>query len=77
LIVISGAGLFHLSKDEMLVSLTAPSGVNHFSDQRAGFNNSLDVGAADRANYDIFVSWISEGALCGRIAEAVCVECVR
>jgi predicted amidohydrolase len=65
--------MFHLPKDEIFVNLTVPSGVHHFGDHRAGVNTSLDVGAAGRANYDMFVNWISEGAPCGRIAEAVSV----
>jgi len=57
--------------------LKKPSGQHHFGDQRPGFDTSLDVGAAGRANFDMFVNWISEGAPCGRMTEAVSAECVR
>ena len=57
--------------------LKKPSGMHHYGGLRAGFDTSLDVGAAGRANYDLFVNWISEGAPCGRIGEAVTAECVR
>jgi hypothetical protein len=57
--------------------LKKPSGLHHFGDQRPGFNSSLAVGSSSRANFDLFVNWISEGAPCGRIGEAVTAECVR
>ena len=57
--------------------LKKPSGNHHFGDQRTGFDTSLSVGAAGRANYDMFVNWIAEGATCGRVGAAPTVECVR
>jgi mono/diheme cytochrome c family protein len=53
--------------------LKKPSGVHHFGDVQIGFDASLSVGAAGRNNYDMFVNWISEGAVCGGTA----TECVR
>ena len=57
--------------------LKKPSGAHHFGNQRPGFNTSLSVGSIGRANFDMFVNWISEGAPCGRIDEAANAECVR
>jgi len=53
--------------------LKKPSGNHHYGDQRNGFNTSLPVGAAGRADYDMFVNWIAEGAVCG----GTTVQCVR
>jgi hypothetical protein len=53
--------------------LKKPAGVHHFGDLQAGFDTSLSVGAAGRDDYDMFVNWISEGAVCGGTA----TQCVR
>ena len=45
--------------------LKKPSGIHHYGDQRAGFDISAAVGNASRADYDMFVNWIAEGAPCG------------
>ena len=58
--------------EESLI-LKKPSGIHHYGDQRTGFNISLAVGAAGRADYDMFVNWIAEGAQCGGTVD----ECVR
>ena len=47
--------------------LKKPAGMHHYGDQRTGFDVSLPVGAAGRADYDRFVNWISEGAVCGMV----------
>jgi hypothetical protein len=62
--------------------LKKSSGRHHFGDERIGFDTALAVGANGRADYDMFVNWISEGAGCGgtTIPSAVGVddrECVR
>ncbi len=52
--------------------LRKPSGQHHNGGQVAvtggGFNISLAAGASGRATYDLFVNWISEGAVCGGTA---------
>ncbi len=47
--------------------LLKPSGIHHYGGRRdtENFNVSLDLGAAGRVSYDMFVNWISEGATCG------------
>lgn len=45
--------------------LKKSSGIHHYGDQRAGFNTALSIGTGGRAAYDLFVNWISEGAVCG------------
>ena len=45
--------------------LKKPSGQHHYGDMITGFDTSLSVGAAGRANYDLFVNWIAEGTVCG------------
>jgi len=57
--------------------LKKPSGNHHFGNQRPDFDTSLSVGAAGRANFDMFVNWIAEGGVCGRVAAATTSECVR
>ncbi len=57
--------------------LKKPSGNHHFGNQRTGFDTSQSVGAAGRANFDMFVNWIAEGATCGRVGAAPTAECVR
>jgi mono/diheme cytochrome c family protein len=57
--------------------LKKPSGRHHFGDQRPGFDTSLSVGAVGRANYDMFLNWISEGAVCGGTTTGPAPECVR
>jgi len=52
------------------------SGKHHFDNLKTGSDDSLTVGAADRANYDLFANWVSKGAPCGRIAQAAPI-CVR
>ena len=47
--------------------LKKPSGWHHYGYQVAGFDTSLPVGAVGRASYDLFVNWISEGAVCGMV----------
>ena len=53
--------------------LKKPAGAHHSGGQRTGYDNSLDVGAAGRSDYDMFVNWIAEGAPCGGTA----AQCVR
>lgn len=48
--------------------LKKPSNQHHYGGLQGGFNTSLDVGAAGRADYDMFVNWIAEGAACGGTA---------
>jgi hypothetical protein len=62
---------FNYIEDSLI--LKKPSGNHHYGDQRAGFDTSLDVGAAGRADYDMFVNWIAEGAVCGGTSD----QCVR
>ncbi len=57
--------------------LKKPSNNHHFGGLQPNFDASLDVGAGGRSNYDLFVNWMSEGAPCGRILEAVSAQCVR
>ena len=45
--------------------LKKPSGQHHYGNQIDGFDTSLVVGSAGRADYDMFVNWIAEGANCG------------
>lgn len=49
--------------------LKKPSGVHHYGDLvggvAGGFDTSLPVGSVGRAEYDLIVNWISEGAVCG------------
>ena len=47
--------------------LKKPSGQHHNGNLIAGFDTSRSVGAIDRANYDLFVNWIAEGAKCGLV----------
>ncbi|HKJ51161.1 MAG TPA: hypothetical protein VKB27_06640, partial [Gammaproteobacteria bacterium] len=49
--------------------LKKPSGIHHFGQMRPGFDTSLAVGAMGRANYDMFVNWIAEGAVCGMVGD--------
>lgn len=42
-----------------------PSSLHHFGALRAGFDADSEVGTLDRDAYDLFVNWISEGAICG------------
>lgn len=42
--------------------LRKPSGNHHFGGLRGGFNASLPPGTAGRANYDMFLNWILNGA---------------
>jgi mono/diheme cytochrome c family protein len=42
--------------------LRKPSGNHHNGAQRPGFDTSLAPGAAGRANYDLFLNWILNGA---------------
>lgn len=53
--------------------LKKPSGVHHYGAQRVGFDTTLDAGAAGRADYDMFLNWIAEGAPCGGTPN----QCVR
>ena len=48
--------------------LKKPSRVHHYGGKAAqdfGFNLTKALGDFDRANYDMFVNWIAEGAPCG------------
>jgi len=49
--------------------LKKPSGTHHFGQMRPGFDTSLAAGAMGRANYDMFVNWIAEGAVCGMVGD--------
>ena len=53
--------------------LKKPSGIHHFGNQRIGFDTSLALGSAGRADYDMFVNWIAEGAICG-VDDARCPD---
>jgi hypothetical protein len=55
----------NLENIEDSLILKKPSARHHFGDLRAGFDASLGVGIAGRADYDQFVNWIAEGAACG------------
>lgn len=57
----------NLENIEDSLLLKKPSGVHHFGDLRAGFDTSIAVGAASRADYDRFANWIAEGAPCGMV----------
>ena len=43
--------------------LKKPSNVHHYGGLQPNFDDSLDVGAGGRSNYDMIVNWIAEGAL--------------
>jgi len=45
--------------------LKKASGQHHYGKLVDGFDTSLTVGSAGRADYDMFVNWIAEGANCG------------
>lgn len=49
--------------------LKKPSGMHHYGDlvggAGGGYDPSFAVGSAGRANYDMMVNWIAEGAVCG------------
>ena len=48
--------------------LKKPSGRHHYGGAQAiagGFDTTQALGSAARINYDLFVNWISEGAVCG------------
>jgi cytochrome c1 len=45
--------------------LKKSSGMHHYGNQRPGFNATLTIGTGGRSAYDLFVNWISEGAVCG------------
>jgi hypothetical protein len=45
--------------------LKKPSGNHHYGGLIGGFDTSVSVGSFNRANYDMFVNWIAEGAACG------------
>ena len=53
--------------------LKKPSGLHHYGSlvggAAGGFDTSLPVGSAGRADYDLFVNWISEGRVCGGTAD--------
>ena len=57
--------------------LKKPSGKHHFGGRRAGFDSSLPVGSNNRAGYDLFVNWISEGATCGGTTTGAARQCVQ
>ncbi|MFT5665674.1 MAG: hypothetical protein ACI9JR_003083, partial [Gammaproteobacteria bacterium] len=48
--------------------LKKPSKIHHYGGTQAlnlGFDSSKSIGTIDRINYDLFVNWIAEGAVCG------------
>ena len=45
--------------------LKKPSNKHHYGGLRSGFDTSVAVGTTQRRAYDLFVNWISEGAVCG------------
>lgn len=48
--------------------LKKPSNIHHFGGVTAlslGFDTSKEVGSVERASYDLYVNWITEGAVCG------------
>ena len=47
--------------------LKKPSNKHHYGGLRTGFDTSLPVGSAGRDQYDKFVNWIAEGAVCGLV----------
>ena len=53
--------------------LKKPSDTHHFGNLQMGFDTSLGVGIAGRADYDQFVNWIAEGAACG----GTVIQCPR
>jgi len=57
--------------------LKKPSGKHHFGGRRVRFDSSLPIGSNDRAGYDLFVNWISEGATCGGTTTGAARECVQ
>jgi len=57
--------------------LKKPSGRHHYGGLRPGFDSSLPVGSNDRAGYDLFVNWISEGAACGGTTTGAARQCVQ
>ena len=54
---------FEYAEDSLI--LKKPTGRHHYGGQRTGFDTSQVVGNSSRATYDLFVNWISEGAVCG------------
>ena len=63
----------NLEDIEGSLMLKKPAGIHHFGAQRNGFDISTEVGNANRADYDMFVNWIAEGAPCGGTA----VQCAQ
>ena len=53
--------------------LKKPSGLHHYGGVRSGFDIDREVGNGGRADYDMFVNWIAEGAPCGGTA----VQCAQ
>lgn len=45
--------------------LRNPSGNHHNGGLLTGFDTTQTIGSAGRFNYDLFVNWIAEGAVCG------------
>jgi mono/diheme cytochrome c family protein len=50
-------------EDSLLLKKAA--GQHHYGKLVDGFDTSLTVGSVGRADYDLFVNWIAEGANCG------------
>jgi len=54
---------FEYAEDSLI--LKKPTGRHHYGGQRPGFDTAQVIGNSARATYDLFVNWISEGAVCG------------
>ncbi|MBL4761920.1 MAG: hypothetical protein JKY93_04380 [Gammaproteobacteria bacterium] len=52
----------NLVNPENSLLLRKPSGIHHYGGVRTGFDTSLPVGSAGRADYDTIANWIMEGA---------------
>jgi len=55
----------NLNDLENSLILKKPSNTHHFGGLRPGFDTTANVGSPLRSVYDLFVNWISEGAVCG------------
>ena len=55
----------NLEYPEDSLMLKKPIGRHHYGGQRIGFDATQGVGNGARTTYDLFVNWISEGAVCG------------
>ncbi len=63
----------NLENIEDSLMLKKPSNIHHFGGLQATFDISTVLGSPARADFDMFVNWIAEGAVCGGTA----AECIR